>query len=63
MDAILGAAGFPDIGTLFPASDPKWKDADSRELLKTVILKVRSEGWSIDWVDVTLQAQSPNWGT
>ena len=62
MDAILGAAGFPDIGTLFPASDPKWKDADSRELLKTVILKVRSEGWSIDWVDVTLQAQSPKLG-
>ena len=62
MDAILGAAGLPDIGTLFPASDAKWKDADSRELLNTVISKVRSEGWNIDWVDVTLQAQSPKLG-
>ncbi|NLX84754.1 MAG: 2-C-methyl-D-erythritol 2,4-cyclodiphosphate synthase [Synergistaceae bacterium] len=62
MDAILGAAGLPDIGTLFPASDKKWKDADSRELLKTVVKNVRSEGWSIDWVDVTLQAQVPKLG-
>ena len=62
MDAILGAAGLPDIGTLFPASDDKWKDADSRELLKAVISKVRSEGWNIDWVDITLQAQSPKLG-
>lgn len=62
MDSILGAAGLPDIGTLFPASDAKWKDADSRELLKTVISKVHSEGWNIDWVDVTLQAQSPRLG-
>ena len=62
MDAILGAAGLPDIGTLFPASDDKWKDADSRELLKSVVRKVRSEGWNIDWVDITLQAQSPKLG-
>lgn len=62
MDSILGAAGLPDIGTLFPASDDKWKDADSSELLKTVISKVRSEGWNIDWVDITLQAQTPKLG-
>lgn len=62
MDALLGAAGLPDIGTLFPASDAKWKDADSGELLKTVVKKVRSEGWRIDWVDVTLEAQSPRMG-
>ncbi|NLD05168.1 MAG: 2-C-methyl-D-erythritol 2,4-cyclodiphosphate synthase [Synergistaceae bacterium] len=62
MDALLGAAGLPDIGTLFPASDAKWKDADSRELLKIVIRKIRAEGWNIDWVDVTLQAQSPKLG-
>ncbi|MDD4159533.1 MAG: 2-C-methyl-D-erythritol 2,4-cyclodiphosphate synthase [Synergistaceae bacterium] len=62
MDAILGAAGQPDIGTIFPASDPKWKNADSSELLKTVICKVRSDGWNIDWVDVTLQAQAPKLG-
>jgi len=62
MDAMLGAAGLPDIGTLFPASDAKWKDADSRELLRTVVAKVRSRGWRIDWVDGTLAAQSPRLG-
>lgn len=62
MDSILGAAGLPDIGTLFPASDDKWKGADSRELLKAVIRKVRLEGWNIDWIDITLQAQSPKLG-
>ncbi len=62
MDAILGAAGFADIGTLFPASDVKWKDADSGQLLRTVVDKIHSEGWTIDWVDVTLVAQSPRMG-
>ena len=62
MDAILGAAGISDIGTLFPASDIKWKDADSIELLKITVKKVRSEGWRIDWVDVTLEAESPRMG-
>jgi len=62
MDAILGAAGLPDIGTLFSAKDEKWKDADSKDLLKTVVKKIRFDGWSIDWVDVTLQAQKPKLG-
>lgn len=62
MDALLGAAGAPDIGTLFPASDQKWKDADGMELLKTVVERVRSSGWKIEWVDITLEAQSPKLG-
>jgi len=62
MDAILGAAGEPDIGTLFPASDQKWKNVDSTELLKEVLLRVRSEGWRVDWVDLTLEAQKPRLG-
>ncbi len=62
MDAVLGAAGMPDIGTLFPSSDPEWKDYDSMEMLKRVLCMVRSEGWSIDWIDVTLRAQSPKLG-
>lgn len=37
MDAMLGAAGEPDIGTLFPASDVKWKDADSIDLLRQLL--------------------------
>ena len=62
MDAILGAAGEPDIGTIFPASDEKWKDAVSTELLEAVLERVRSKGWRVDWVDVTLEAQTPKLG-
>jgi 2-C-methyl-D-erythritol 4-phosphate cytidylyltransferase/2-C-methyl-D-erythritol 2,4-cyclodiphosphate synthase len=62
MDAILGAAGEPDIGTIFPASDMKWKDASSIEMLKKVVDFVRNKGWRIEWVDVTLEAQTPKLG-
>lgn len=62
MDAILGAAGEPDIGTLFPADDQKWKDADSTALLSSVVERVRSKGWKIEWVDITLSAQKPRLG-
>lgn len=59
MDAILGAAGEPDIGTLFPADSAQWKDADSTKLLQLVIARIRSKGWKIEWVDVSLTAQRP----
>lgn len=59
MDSLLGAAGEPDIGTLFPASDLKWKDADSGKLLEYVVVMLRLKKWKIDWVDVTLIAQTP----
>jgi 2-C-methyl-D-erythritol 4-phosphate cytidylyltransferase/2-C-methyl-D-erythritol 2,4-cyclodiphosphate synthase len=62
MDAILGASGEPDIGTLFPASDGQWKDAHSTELLQSVLSLVRGKGWRIEWVDVTLEAQVPRLG-
>lgn len=62
MDAILGAAGEPDIGTIFPADDEKWKDAVSTDLLSYVVERVRSKGWKIKWVDVTLEAQAPKLG-
>lgn len=62
MDAMLGAAGEPDIGTLFPASDVKWKDADSMDLLKTVVAMLDDKGWICDWVDITLIAQKPRLG-
>lgn len=61
-DAILGASGNPDIGTLFPASDPKYKGADSTMILVRSIEIILQEGFSIDWVDVTLQAQIPRLG-
>jgi len=62
MDAILGAAGEPDIGTIFPASDERWKDAASTDMLVSVVDRIRSKGWKIKWVDVTLEAQTPKLG-
>ena len=59
MDALLGAAGEPDIGTLFPASDEKWRGADSMELLRSVLELLAADGWRAEWVDVTLNAQRP----
>lgn len=58
-DALLGAAGEGDIGTLFPASDNKYKDADSMMLMLEVAKLIRAAGWNIVWIDVTLVAQTP----
>lgn len=58
-DALCGAAGLPDIGQLFPDTDQKWKDADSRELLKSIARRVAQEGWRIGNVDAVLIAQQP----
>ena len=62
MDALLGAAGEPDIGTLFPASDEKWRGADSMALLRSVLELLAAKGWRAEWVDVTLNAQRPKLG-
>ncbi|MDO5115698.1 MAG: 2-C-methyl-D-erythritol 2,4-cyclodiphosphate synthase [Synergistaceae bacterium] len=62
MDALLGAAGEPDIGTLFPASDEKWRGANSVALLHSVLEMLASKGWRVEWVDVTLNAQRPRLG-
>lgn len=62
MDALLGAAGEPDIGTLFPASDEKWRGSDSMELLRSVLELLAADGWRAEWVDVTLNAQRPKLG-
>lgn len=59
MDALLGAAGEPDIGTLFPASDEKWRGADSIKMLHSVKSLLASKGWRIEWIDATLNAQIP----
>ena len=61
-DALLGAAGEGDIGAMFPASDGRYKDADSALLLKDVIELVASKGWRVVNVDVTLAAQIPRLG-
>jgi 2-C-methyl-D-erythritol 4-phosphate cytidylyltransferase/2-C-methyl-D-erythritol 2,4-cyclodiphosphate synthase len=58
-DALLGAAGLPDIGNLFPASEESYRNADSMELLRRAVGLVRGEGWEIVWVDAAIEAQVP----
>ena len=58
-DALLGAAGLRDIGYHFPDTDPKYKGADSRVLLRTVGEKVREKGYRVSNIDVTMIAQAP----
>lgn len=59
MDALLGAAGMGDIGKLFPDSDDRFLNADSRNLLRTVLEKIHAAGWRVNNVDVTIIAQKP----
>src|SRR5512142_2063140 len=53
-DAILGAAAAGDIGKLFPDSDPRWKDADSLELLGSAHEVVRGRGLAFRQADLTI---------
>ena len=58
-DALLGAAGLRDIGYHFPDTDPRYKGADSRMLLREVYEKITAAGYRISNVDVTMIAQAP----
>src|SRR6266576_922395 len=58
-DALLGPAGLPDLGTLFPASDEQYRGADSIALLTDVAEQVSHAGWWIDNVDVAVVAETP----
>ncbi len=58
-DALLGAAGMGDIGMHFPDSDVRYKGIDSRELLRVVVGKIATEGFSIGNLDATIIAQAP----
>lgn len=58
-DAILGAAALGDIGHHFPPDDPRWKDVDSREVLRIVAARLREAGWEIVNVDATVLAEAP----
>ena len=59
MDALLGAAGLRDIGYHFPDTDMRYKGADSMELLGCVAEKIRTAGYRVSNVDVTMIAQAP----
>ena len=58
-DALLGAAGLGDLGTLFPDTDPAWAGADSLRLLAHVAGLVRDAGWTIGNVDVKVVCERP----
>lgn len=58
-DALLGAAGLPDIGHFFPETDAAYKDIDSQLLLQRVVAALRERGWSPVNVDATLVAEKP----
>lgn len=58
-DALLGAATLGDIGQHFPDTDPAYKGADSRQLLRNVVSLLEQAGWRIGNVDSTLLAQTP----
>ena len=58
-DSLLGAAALGDIGKHFPDTDPKYKGADSLELLRVVGEKVKEAGFKVSNIDVTMIAQRP----
>jgi 2-C-methyl-D-erythritol 2,4-cyclodiphosphate synthase len=58
-DALLGAAGLGDLGRHFPDTDMKYRNADSRALLREVAGKVREAGFSIANLDATIIAEAP----
>jgi 2-C-methyl-D-erythritol 2,4-cyclodiphosphate synthase len=58
-DALLGAAGLGDIGQHFPDTDEQWRDADSMELLRTVVARVREAGHELVHVDATVMLERP----
>lgn len=61
-DAILGGAGLGDIGRHFPDTDPAYRGADSRVLLRDAAAKVRAAGWMVVNIDATVHAQAPKIG-
>jgi 2-C-methyl-D-erythritol 2,4-cyclodiphosphate synthase len=62
IDAMLGAAAAGDIGQHFPDTDPKWKDADSMDLLRRTHELVRQRGYILAQADLTIIAEQPRMG-
>jgi 2-C-methyl-D-erythritol 2,4-cyclodiphosphate synthase len=61
-DALLGAIAAPDIGALFPPSDPKWKGADSVIFLREALKRVHKLGYAVANVDASLILAAPKIG-
>ncbi len=62
IDALLGACSLGDIGEMFPDSDPAYKNADSQELLKEVLARVSDAKFTIEYIDIIIQAEQPKLG-
>jgi len=58
-DALLGAIGAPDLGELFPPSDPQYKHADSREFVRHAAARVRRGGWQVGNIDAIVITDTP----
>ena len=61
-DALLGAIAGPDIGALFPPSDPQWKGADSAVFLREALKRVAAEGYALANLDSSLVLAAPKIG-
>lgn len=61
-DALLGAAGLGDIGDLFPDTDPKWRGMESQVFVLEAMSLIRTKGWCVGNLDVTIFAQEPKLG-
>lgn len=61
-DAVLGGAALGDIGRHFPDTDPAYRGADSRVLLRAAMAKVKEAGWTVVNIDATVHAQAPKIG-
>src|SRR5271170_945863 len=61
-DALLGAVAAPDIGALFPPSDPKWKGADSAVFLREALKRVHDAGYGVANMDASLILAAPKIG-
>ncbi|MGD1058152.1 MAG: 2-C-methyl-D-erythritol 2,4-cyclodiphosphate synthase [Solirubrobacteraceae bacterium] len=59
IDALLGAAGIGDIGEHFPDTDERWRDADSMQLLASVVERVHADGFEVVNVDCTVVMEAP----
>ena len=59
IDALLGALALGDIGHFFPDNDPRWKGADSLNLLKRTLENPAFSAWQVGNVDLTIIAQKP----
>ena len=62
IDAVLGAAGMGDIGHHFPDADPKWKDANSIEMLKKTVEILKNAGYRVANVDAVVHIEQPKLG-